>query len=206
MGAIIFDFDGTIANSFDYVVNFLAEEAGRGPLSAEEKAELHNMSMLTIARRLGHPWWRLPRLFLKGRLMMNNAIKYVEPFAGIEDVIKKCHNEGHELYIVSSNIVRNLHDFLYRHKLQKYFLEIYGGAGLFGKSSVLRRLLKEQNLEVNKCMYVGDETRDIEAARAVGMRAVAVGWGFARVKDLHQEHPFKFAATPTELMNILEQT
>lgn len=205
MSAIIFDFDGTIANSFDYVVNFLAEEAKLAPLTAEQKSHLHDMPMAAIAKTLGLPWWRMPQLFWRGRVKMGKAIRYVEPFAGMEEVVRKCHEEGHELYIVSSNVVRNLHDFLVRHEMQQYFLEIYGGVGLFGKAPALRRLVKEQNLEVKHCVYVGDEVRDVEAAQAVKMRAVAVSWGFARKAHLEKLQPYALANTPLELMRVLEE-
>src|SRR5258708_5172832 len=98
MAAIIFDMDGTIADSFDYVSGFLAEEAGLAPLSAEQKQALRGLSMAGMARRLGHHWWSAPRLFFKGRRRMPQAINHLKPFEGMPEVIRKLHQEGHELF------------------------------------------------------------------------------------------------------------
>jgi len=205
MSAIILDFDGTISNSFDYVSAFLAAEAKLPPLTEQQKNELRNMSMGAMARKLGHPWWRLPSLFFRGRRVMSVAIKQVQPYDGMIDVIQKLHAEGHELYIVSSNIVRNLHDFLHRHGLHTYFLELYGGVGLFSKAPALRKLVKEQNLKFKDCAYVGDEMRDIEAAQSVGMKAVAVTWGFAKHEDLQKLKPTAIAHVPADIIRIFEE-
>ena len=205
MSAIIFDFDGTIANSFDYVIGFLATEAKLPELSDEQKAEFRSMSMQAMALKLGHPWWRLPRLFFKGRTVMGHAMKQVDPFEGIVDVIQKLHAEGHQLYILSSNNVHNVHNFLHRHNLHKYFLQIYGGVGMFSKTPALRRLVKEQRLELKDCVYIGDELRDMEAARAVHMRAIAVEWGFAKINDLKRLKPRAMAQTPEDIVRIFEE-
>jgi|SRR5579884_3298523 len=203
MAAIIFDFDGTIANTIDYFIDFIAREAGQ-TVSDEERLNLHGHSLITIARRFGHPWWRLPLLYYKGRSLMEPRIKHFKPFKGIPAVIRKLHNEGHELFIISSNSVHNMHKFLRRHDLHQYFLEIYGGVVMFGKAGAIRSLLKEQNFDIDEALYVGDEMRDVQAAQSLGLRVVAVTWGFARPESLHKLNPTGVAATPEELLSILE--
>jgi phosphoglycolate phosphatase len=205
MAAIIFDFDGTIADSFDFVVDLLAREAGRAPLSDEEKLELRGQSMAAIGRQLGLSWPKLLRLFFKGRRQMQDAIKHVQPFDDIPEVIKKLHAEGHELFIVSSNTVQNIHAFLHHHELHTYFLEIYGGIGLFSKAPSLRKLLKEQKLDKKDVLYIGDELRDVQAAQAVGIRSIAVTWGFAQPSSLEKLQPTALAKTPSALLRILEE-
>jgi len=37
---------------------------------------------------------------------------------------------------------------------------------------------KELALAPHECVYLGDDLRDVRAARAAGMRSVAVGWGY----------------------------
>lgn len=205
MAAIIFDFDGTIADSFDYIADFLAQEAGRGPLTAAEKQELRGRSMAAIGRSFGLSWLKLLRLFFKGRRHMHIAMTQVQPFDGMPEVIGKLHAEGHELFILTSNTVKNVHKFLHNHKLHEYFLEVYGGIGLFGKTPALRRILREQNLEKDNVVSVGDEIRDVQAAQAVGVRVVAVQWGFARPSALAELKPTALAGDPSELLAVLEE-
>jgi phosphoglycolate phosphatase-like HAD superfamily hydrolase len=205
MAAIIFDFDGTIADSFDYVADFMASESGRAPLSDEEKQALRGISITTMARRMGYNWFTGTLLFFKGRRRMHKVIRDLDAFEGMPELLHKLHNEGHELFILSTNSVRNLHRFLHHHKIHKYFLEIYGGVGPFSKAPALRQVLNEHNLEASQAVYVGDELRDVESAKAIGMRAIAVTWGFASRKNLKAAQPEALADTPRQLMSILEE-
>lgn len=205
MAAIIFDFDGTLADSFDYVSEFLARQAGRWPLSPEQKQELRGLSVAGMVRKLGYHWWDAPELFFKGRWRMRHAIKHLHPFEGMPDIIRKLHAEGHELFILSTNSVGNIHRFLHHHKLHTYFLEIYGGVGMFGKGPALKRLLREQNIALTDAAYVGDEMGDVLSARAIGLPVIAVTWGFALRSNLVAEKAIGLAHTPDELMSLLEE-
>ena len=204
MAAIIFDFDGTIADSFDYVAGFLAEEAGQ-PLTVDQVETLRGQSMASIGRQFGHSWLKLLRLFFKGRRRMHKFIDKVKPFEGMPDVIEKLHAEGHELFIVTSNTVDNVHKFLHHYELHKYFLEVYGGAGLLGKPRYLKKLLKEQNLEKDNALYIGDEMRDVTAAESIEMRIIAVTWGFAKPSELEALEPTAIAQKPEDIIKILEE-
>lgn len=204
MAAIIFDFDGTIADSFDFIAGFLAAEAGH-PLELAQVEALRGQSMASIGREFGHSWPRLLMLFFKGRKQMQKVINKVKPFEGMPEVIRKLHAEGHELFIVTSNTVPNVHKFLHHYDLHKYFLEVYGGIGLFGKARTLKQLLKEQNLEKEDAFYIGDEVRDVNASKAAGMRVIAVTWGFANPAALEALNPTATAEHPEDIIKILEE-
>jgi phosphoglycolate phosphatase-like HAD superfamily hydrolase len=203
MATIIFDFDGTIADSFEYCVNFLAREAGTYPLGADQKAALRGLSLFRIARRLGVPWRKMPLLLSRGQRQMTAAVKHVEPFPDLERVIRELHAEKHDLYILSTNTQVNIQKFLKRHKLDSYFIEVYGGVGAFGKAPALRRLLREQHLQTRSAVYVSDEVRDVMAAKSIGMGVIAVTWGFAKTEDLKDSGPTGVAHAPEDILGIL---
>lgn len=136
---------------------------------------------------------------------MRKTIKKLKTFKGMPELVRKLNAEGHELFILSTNSVRNIRHYLRRHRMHKYFLQIYGGVGVFGKGPALRQLLRDQNFDVSQAVYVGDELRDVEAANSIRMRAVAVSWGFADRQNLKDAKPFGLADTPAELMHILEE-
>ncbi|MEO7364461.1 MAG: HAD-IB family phosphatase [Candidatus Saccharimonadales bacterium] len=202
---IIFDFDGTIADSFDYVLEFLTVEAGVEPLIGTDRQAFRNLSMIAMARKLGHRHWKLPLLFWKGKRVMSRALETITPFDGMPEVIRKLHAEGHELFIVSSNSLLNIREFLHKYELHEYFLEIYGSVGMFGKAPVLRKLLREQHLELAESLYVGDEQRDVAAAQSIQMPIIAVLWGFARQADLRRRRPTALAETPDQIITIIEE-
>lgn len=206
MAAIIFDFDGTIADSFDYVASFLERHVRRGrALTPEEKETLRGMTMHQMARHLGCPNWKLPLLFIIGRRAMGRAIYDVPLFIGMGKVIEQLHAEGHELMIVSSNNSRNIRKFLHQHHLYKYFTDIYGGAGFFGKRRAIRSILWRNRLKPHDGIYVGDESRDVEAAKAAGIRVIAVSWGFDQADILASHDPTAMAHNPRDIVDILEE-
>lgn len=206
MAAIIFDFDGTIADSFDFVVAFLERHVRRGHLlEPEEKEKLRGMTMHRMAMHLGCPRWRLPILFIIGRYSMGRVIYNVPLFEGMGKVIEEIHAEGHTLVIVSSNNTRNIKKFLKQHHLYKYFTSIYGDAGFFGKARKIRKAVRRGNFTEAESLYVGDEVRDILAARGANIRVVSVSWGFDTADLLAQAKPDAIAHKRPELMGILEE-
>ena len=205
MAAIIFDFDGTIVDNRHYFVEFIAKEAGKWPLTPEDQASIDGLQLMPMARKLGIAWHKLPALYFKGRKRMDRVIGTLEPFDNIPVIIKKLHNEGHELFILSSNSVRNIRLFLKHHELREYFMEIYGGVELFGKAGMLHKLLRENNLKLKEAITVGDEARDIQAAQSIGIRVIAVTWGLCNEHDLKKLKPTAIAHSTNELLGILEE-
>jgi phosphoglycolate phosphatase len=206
MAAIILDFDGTIADSFEYVVAFLERHVRKGRvLTPAEKDKLRGMSMIEMALHLGCSRWRLPLLFIIGRRAMGKAIYNVPLFTGMGKVIDQLHAEGHTLIIVSSNNTRNIKKFLHQHHLYKFFTDIYGGAGFFGKRRAIRTVLWRNKLQANDALYIGDEARDIDASKAAGIRIIAASWGFDRADLLAERNPTALAHSPQDIVRILEE-
>lgn len=135
---------------------------------------------------------------------MSPAMANIEPFDGMAEVLRELGAQHHKLYILSTNTEPNIHKFLQRHDLGKYFEHVYGGVGMFGKAPALRRLLREQHIQTRKAIYVGDEVRDMMAAQSLGVRAIAVTWGFAKVDDLKARGPAGLATRPADIPRIIE--
>lgn len=205
MSTIIFDFDGTISNSFPYVSNFLIIEAGLETEDKERVEQLKGLSMQAMALNLGFSWWRLPDLFIRGRRRMRASSKLLQPYEDMAELIRQLHEEGHQLYLLSSNNSRNIRIFLEAHELDSYFIKIYGSIGMFSKAPALRRLLKKHNIETTDAVYVGDEMRDLVAAQSIGLRAISVTWGFARRGELGALKPTALVDTPAELAVALKK-
>ena len=205
MNAVIFDFDGTIADSFDQVLEFLCKECGRDitTIGAAERAELRGLSMRQLAVKVGVPGWRLPLAFLRGKSKLTKQMHTMEPFAGIEEVLAGLHAENYKLYIISSNSRRNMTRFLSEHGLGGYFIKIYPNAGWLGKSGILKRAMANHGLRPETTIYVGDEARDLIAAKVAGMPSVAVSWGFGSEEQLLKYSPTILVRKPSELLKAL---
>ena len=63
------------------------------------------------------------------------------------------------------------------------------GTDLFGKAAKIDRLLQRHRIAPERFLLVGDEIRDIEAARKAGVRVASVGWGYNHVDALRNASP-----------------
>jgi phosphoglycolate phosphatase-like HAD superfamily hydrolase len=136
---------------------------------------------------------------------MKQEIPQVQPIAGMPLILKQLQQESHlQLGIVTSNQENNVRLFLETHQLSHIFSFIRSGRTLFGKHKLLKKVLKQENLAPENVFYVGDETRDIEAARKTQIASVAVTWGFNSQQILQTYHPDFLISHPQELLEIVQ--
>ncbi len=205
--AVIFDFDGTIADSFEYVFSFLKTEAGNErEYTVAEKKALRQMSMKRLALHLGIPVWKLPATYFKGRRIMRAHMEHVQPFSGMPEVITALHTAGYELFVASANSGKNIRHLLKNQNLVHYFKAVYGGSGYTGKAALLRRISVRHRLPKHLTWYIGDETSDVVAASAAGLRSLAVTWGFADPTHIRQMEPEAIATKPEDIVRIVKDS
>lgn len=204
MATYIFDFDGTIVDSFDYVLGFLSYEAGRKKPVGKKAENFRNKSMKDMALELGISYWRLPFLYFKGRRVMRAHMDNLRPFVGMTELIKLLDEKGHVMYIISSNSGRNIRRFLIKQSMSQYFYAVRGGAGLFGKDNIMRQLIRKYKI-TGDIYYIGDETTDIRAAKVAGIKSIAVTWGFADKEELAAKEPDYLAITPDDILTISKE-
>jgi len=116
-------------------------------------------------------------------------------------VLEELHGRGHRIGILTSNSETNVLAFIARHRLP-YFHFVRTSSKLFGKGRAMRRILKAEGLPPERVLYVGDETRDIEAAKEAGLRMAAVGWGYNALTALSALDPDHLLEHPGELLRF----
>jgi phosphoglycolate phosphatase len=197
---IVFDFDGTIADTFPIFVEFARSEGF--DFSPAETEGLRNLSMRDVITKLKLPTWKIPFLANKFHVYFQKASPKVPLFEGVADAIRKIYENGHVLAIVTSNSRSNVENLLDRDGIRDCFEIIHSERNLFGKARPLRKIMRRLQVEPEAAWYVGDEVRDVEAARGAGMRSVAVSWGFNSEVVLRAAHPDRIVASPQELPDL----
>jgi phosphoglycolate phosphatase len=187
---VIFDLDGTLADSFPWFlrnVNDVADRFGFRRIGDGDVESLRHAGSREILRRLEVPLWRLPAIARHMRRMKTDHLAGIPLFAGVDAMLQALRDGGFTLALVSSD-----HEANARRQLGEaahLFSHFDCGASLFGKSGKFRRVAKRAGANAAQVISIGDEVRDIEAARAAGIACGAVMWGFAAPNALRALRP-----------------
>lgn len=201
---VIFDFDGTLADSLTWFRTAMAEVIDRHGLKplCEERAEaLRGMRPKEIMTELGIPAWKLPFIAADVRARAAENVDKIHLFDGIAPSLHELHASGVKLALVSSNGETAVREVL-GPELSSLFSQFSCGAALFGKASVFRKVMRKAHASPERTLSVGDETRDIEAAREAGCDCAAVSWGFATRDALEREAADLLLDTPAVLATL----
>lgn len=200
---ILFDFDGTIADTLDSIVkitNRLAGEFGYKKTTLEDVEYMRNMNSMQIIKTSGIPIFKVPFLLQMVKLELNHEIQNLKPIPGIVEALEVLNSKEYQLGIVTSNSLENVKGFLERNDMAKLFSFIHAGSTLFGKNKAIKSFLKKAGISSEQVIYVGDETRDIEAAKKVKIKVIAVSWGFNSKAVLAKHNPDLAIDKPQDLM------
>jgi phosphoglycolate phosphatase len=203
---IIFDFDGTIADSYQAVVsitNGLSAEFGYKPLDEETLQLLKNLSSKDIVKLSEISFFKLPFLVKRIQTEMGKQIENLEPILGMSEVLQELKKQNYILGIITSNAKENAIAFLEKQNLIHLFDFIYSRTSLFGKHRVINKAIKRYKFSKKEVIYVGDETRDIRSAKKSNIGIIAVTWGFHSDKILSEFHPDFIAEKPSEILDAV---
>jgi len=191
---VIFDLDGTLANSFPWflrVVNDVAREFGFRPVAPDDIETLRRMGSREILKFLDVPLWKVPLIATRMRALKRSHLKDIALFGGAAAMLRSLHDTGVALALVSSDNEANA-----RLQLGPDTAALFGyfdcGASLFGKAAKFSRLIKRIAIRPQEALAIGDEVRDFEAARSAGIAFGAVNWGYADPDTLQALKPDEF--------------
>jgi len=159
---IVFDFDGTMADTYNNVLD-IANDLKKDGYKEINFKDIREHGFRYLIQKSGIPLRKIPKFVyqIKSKLKKENNIKL---FPGILDVFKEL-NKSYNLGIVSSNSEENVKIVLKRYKIENLFNFIYSDSFLFGKHLVLKRMCKKYKINPDDIIYVGDEDRDIIASK-----------------------------------------
>lgn len=205
VSTVLFDFDGTLADTFAdglEILNDLAGQFGFRPLLGDDVERARDMTTRQLMRFLGVPGRKLPSLSHQGVKRLRSRIDRIGPFPGVDAMLRTLRDRGLRLGIVTSNSEENVSVFLKNHGIE-YFEFVRSSSRLLGKARVIRQTMREFQFSVDETVFVGDETRDIEACRRVGMRCIAVTWGYNSIKALEAQHPHRVVHDLADLPDVI---
>lgn len=204
----ILDFDGTIADTLEMVLgvyNRISHEYGLMPVNHEDRELFRTKKPQELLKTFGISKLKMLTLTLRIRKEMSIHLPEMIPFPGIEAALQEIRNTGCRLGILTSNSVENVRKFLDINNMGALFDFVCSGRSFLGKEKVIRKVISREQLDAGRVIYVGDETRDIEASRAAGIPVIAVSWGLNRRELLASLLPDQIAERPEELPDRVRQ-
>lgn len=196
---VIFDFDGTLADSLPWFRASFQDMIARfdlAPVRDDEVEGLRGLSAREIMARLNVSMWQLPTIVSDMRKRKLAAASEISLFADIPAMLDELRRHGIRTAIVSSDSEASVRQVL--GPTAAYIDRFDCGAAMFGKHWKFRRVARKLGVKPPETICIGDELRDIDAAKAAGMNSGAVAWGYALPAALQ-------AAGPTHLFNSIEE-
>ena len=200
----LFDFDGTLADSFPFflsVFNTIADRHAFRRIDVTRANELRHLGVRQMMDHVGMPAWKLPLASRTFMAMMQDSAHAISLFDGIADALRHLHDQGVLLAVVSSNSESNVRAVL-GPELAALVARFDCGMSVFGKASRIRAVLKACGVAPADALYIGDQATDADASRKAGVAFGAVHWGYATIDALRAQDCAIEFVTPADLRRI----
>ena len=201
----IFDFDGTLADSAAWLrstINDVAQRYGFRQITDAELEELRGQRTIDIIRYLGVPIWKIPFIARHMRQLVARDAHLIGLFQGVDALLSGLAECDVAIAIVTSNSEANVRRILGKDN-SRQVRDYACGASLLGKASKFHAVIKRQGVSADRTIAIGDEARDIDAARKAGLAAGAVSWGYATIDLLRAQQPDYLFASMDDIRHAI---
>jgi len=209
---LLFDLDGTLADSFPGIsrsINQTLTQLGRDPVPAEQLRGFVGLRLAAIFSTL---------LGAGDQELVDRAVGIYRPlfdqvgmlesrvFPGIPEALASLRGSGHALQVVTVRSIQSARLVVRHFDLDPYFDAVHGpepADRACDKAHLVRAALTLAGARADETIMIGDRADDIRAARAHGIRAVAVGWGYGSSDEIAGARPDHVASTVVDLVGWL---
>ena len=210
VSALIFDFDGTLIDSSDGVVeavNYSLRQLGQ----PEQPAEV-------IKRYIGFPLSQMYPDFTSAPLSelyrhfqvkaVDSVVEATTPLEGADALVAKLKEQGYRMAIATTKRKQHVDAILDRLNWRGFFGAAVGGdevSRVKPDPEALAIAIKRLGAHASESLMIGDTVNDVLAARAMGMRVAAVSSPYGRRDELVKSGPDFFLEEICELQQLLER-
>lgn len=204
---VIFDFDGTLADSKQLFVsawNSLADKYKFEKIKDEDLDLFKKMTIKERSKKLNFPMYKIPVIVPELYKLFSKSLMEISLFPGIKEMLKDLECNGYQIAIISSNSEENIKEFLLQKELDS-ISEVLCSSRIFGKDKMIRKFLKSNNLEPREAIYVGDEQRDILACKKTSVKVIWVSWGYDDFEVVQSAVPDYIVSSPKEILEMVRR-
>lgn len=198
---LLFDFDGTLADSYGMVLEITHTLLDRHGITKVEPEHFRDRDDLPVTQKM-----RMLSFMMKIRpefvALYGENLEKIHLFDGMLELLLACRKKGYRIAVLSSNAVENIRAFFGRYSLP-FELEIVSSNGLFGKHKTIKEFAKDHGVAMSDLLYIGDEIRDVKACNRCGADVVFVRWGLDAGANLEEFKVRYEVDTPKALAELL---
>jgi phosphoglycolate phosphatase len=209
---ILFDLDGTLADPRKGIISSLKFAIAQAGLEVPTDAGLEET--------IGSPIHRAMAALLAtsdDSIIAAGVAAYRDEFSrigidgnsvypGIIEALRALRQAGATLYVATSKAQQFAEKIVVAHGLSGFFQGVYGSE-LDGtrsdKGELIAYLLQRESLSPDACTMVGDRGHDVLGARANGVSAVGVLWGFGSREEFSACGTEKIIEHPAQLLSAI---
>lgn len=186
--AVFFDLDGTLADTapdLGGALNRLLEEEGRSPLPLSSLRP-HVSGGARALIRVGFGltpevpgYAELQQRFLGS--YQTNICNETQLFPGIEAVLSALESRGIKWGIVTNKAERFTREVVRQLRLESRAASVVSGDSTPHPKPAPDPLIlacHQADVTPERCIYVGDDLRDVQSGMAAGMATVIAAWGY----------------------------
>lgn len=199
---IIFDFDGTIADTISLGLELINSHSEKFKYKKIDREKNEGLAAFELIKYMGVKYWKLPYLMWYLRKKLGENASEIKMFPGVKELLESLKNSGYQLGILSSNNYKNIADFLKKNDIDSYFSYFKTKVPIFGKKNALAKARRQLKTDF---VYVGDELRDVEACHKNDIRLVSVAWGLNSAVSLEKANPDYVARTPEAAVELIKK-
>lgn len=210
---IVFDYDGTLVQTLDVFREALKELLKRLSFKPREfsKEEFEYMAknppkiwLLKILFKMPEDGRPNPNYVLKvfKQIYAEKHLKLINPVDNVYEVLNELKRRGCTLVLTTGRVLvsKYVKEELKHLNLDKYFDLIYVPSSP-DKVKSLSTIIKMFNSK--ECIIVGDSVDDVKAGKLLGLKTIAVLYGFTEKDELIRYGPDHVIKDIKELLNII---
>lgn len=205
---LIFDLDGTLSDSSTGIarsINYALQHFGVPEMHEADLQPLVGPPLDTTFRELVPSASEADVDRLVGKFRERYAeIGYAENqlYEGVDAALRALHERGQRLGVCTAKRVDFAERIITMFGLADCFAFVDGGEIGRSKAEQLAQLAHARLIDADALM-IGDRKYDIEAARANGLAAAGVLWGFGSFAELTAAQPARLLTEPVELSSLV---
>lgn len=202
---IIFDWSGVIKDATEnhvWIINKMIEKYGSDrQIDLLELREIWEQPYMKFWNKIFPEMTLEEEQKIYKEIILSDICPHCGSYEGIVELIKKLKEKGFLITVLSSDLKDTIFPEIKSYGLENIFDEVV--TDIHDKKEEIGNLIKRNNFNPEETAFVGDTNLEIEAGKLVGVKTIAVTWGFYSEDRLKKLNPDYIVHNVKELENIL---